>query len=43
MFDYQFLLADKMTSQGVETWQMYKSDGASWKIISVVWSAHPGA
>lgn len=42
MFDYQFLSAGKVENHGVETWQMFKPDGATWKILSVVWSSHDG-
>ena len=42
MFDYQFLLAGKVSNHGVETWQMFKPDGKTWKILSVVWSRHDG-
>jgi hypothetical protein len=42
MFDYQFLRAGTVSNHGVETWQMYKPDGKTWKILSVVWSSHDG-
>lgn len=42
MFDYQFLLAGTVSNHGVETWQMFKPDGKTWKILSVVWSSHEG-
>ena len=42
MFDYQFSLAGKVSNHGVETWQMFKPDGKTWKILSVVWSSHDG-
>jgi hypothetical protein len=43
MFDYQFLFDGKVENHGVETWQMFKPDGDTWKILSVVWSSHDGA
>jgi hypothetical protein len=30
-------------NHGLETWQMIKPDGKTWKILSVVWSSHDGA
>lgn len=42
MFDYQFLVDGKAKNHGVETWQLFKPDGNTWKIISVVWSSHDG-
>jgi hypothetical protein len=42
MFDYQFLFGGKVANHGVETWQMFKPDGETWKILSVVWSSHDG-
>jgi len=42
MFDYQFLEAGTVSNHGVETWQMFKPDGKTWKILSVVWSSHDG-
>ena len=42
MFDYQFLRAGTVSNHGVETWQMFKPDGKTWKILSVVWSSHDG-
>ena len=43
MFDYQFLRAGTVSNHGVETWQMFKPDGKTWKILSVVWSSHDGS
>ncbi len=37
MFDFEFLDDNVVTNYGVETWQMYKTDG-KWKILSVVWT-----
>jgi hypothetical protein len=42
MFDYQFLFAGKVANHGLETWQMFKQDGETWKILSVIWSSHDG-
>jgi hypothetical protein len=42
MFDYQVLRAGKVSNHGVETWQMFKPDDKTWKILSVVWSSHDG-
>jgi hypothetical protein len=42
MFEYQFLRAGTVSNHGVETWQMFKPDGKTWKIVSVVWSSHDG-
>ena len=42
MFDYQFLRAGTVSNHGLETWQMFKPDGKTWKILSVVWSSHDG-
>ena len=39
IFDYEFLIDNKTQNVGVESWQMYKTDG-KWKIFSVVWSMH---
>jgi hypothetical protein len=39
---FHFLLAGKVSHHGVETWQMFKPDGKTWKILSVVWSSHDG-
>ena len=43
MFDYQFLRAGTVSNHGLETWQMFKPDGKTWKILSVVWSSHDGS
>jgi hypothetical protein len=43
MFDYQFLRAGTVSNHGVETWQVFKPDGKTWKILSVVWASHDGA
>ena len=42
IFDYQFLRDGKVSNHGVETWQMFKPDGKTWRILSVVWSSHDG-
>ena len=42
MFDYQFLRSGTVSNHGVETWQMFKPDGKTWKIASVFWSSHDG-
>ena len=38
-----FLRAGTVSNHGVETWQMFKPDGKTWKILSVVWSSHVGS
>jgi hypothetical protein len=43
IMDYQALRAGAVSNHGVETWQMFKSDGKTWKILSVVWSSYDGA
>jgi hypothetical protein len=40
MFDFEFLLSDKVVNYGVETWQLMKNSSGQWKIFSVVWSSH---
>jgi SnoaL-like domain len=40
MFDYEFLQNNKVQNYGIETWQMLKTPGDRWKILSVVWSSH---
>lgn len=40
-FDYEFVADHKTENYGIETWQLIKAANGSWKIISVVWSAHP--
>lgn len=38
-FDYDFLVDGRSENHGVESWQLYKTEG-NWKILSVVWSMH---
>lgn len=40
MFDFEFLQSNKVANYGIETWQMLKTPGDRWKILSVVWSSH---
>ena len=42
MMDYQTLRGGTVSNHGVETWQMFKPDGKTWKILSVVWSSYDG-
>jgi len=41
-FDYDFLIDGQSQNHGIESWQLYKTEG-NWKIISIVWSYHPAA
>jgi ketosteroid isomerase-like protein len=43
IMDYQTLRAGTVSNHGLETWQMFKPDGKTWKILSVVWSSYDGA
>ncbi|MYM23927.1 hypothetical protein GTP46_14840 [Duganella sp. FT135W] len=38
MFDYEFVRDGKTQNYGIETWQMMKVIGGSWKIASVMWT-----
>lgn len=38
-FDYDFLVDGRTENHGVQSWQLYKTEG-NWKILSAVWSAH---
>jgi hypothetical protein len=38
-FDYDFLIDGRSENHGLESWQLYKTEG-SWKILSVLWSTH---
>ena len=40
MFDFEFVQANKVENYGLETWQLLKTEGNTWKILSVVWSSH---
>lgn len=39
IFDFEFLLANKVENYGVEVWQLLKTEEGTWKIMSVVWSS----
>jgi hypothetical protein len=39
-FDFEFLLDTKVTNYGIETWQVLKTPGDKWKILSNIWSSH---
>jgi hypothetical protein len=41
-FDYDFLMDGQPQNHGIESWQLYKTEG-NWKIISIVWSSHAAA
>jgi hypothetical protein len=38
-FDYDFLMDGRTVNHGMQSWQLYKTEG-SWKILSAVWSSH---
>lgn len=38
-FDYDFLMDGRSVNHGMQSWQLYKTEG-SWKILSAVWSSH---
>ena len=40
MFDFEFVQDSKVAGYGVESWQVVKTAGDKWKILSVVWSSH---
>jgi ketosteroid isomerase-like protein len=40
MFDYEFVMDNRPTNHGIETWQMMKGPDGTWKIASVFWSTH---
>jgi len=42
MFDYEVLRGGTVSNSGMETWQMFKPDGKTWKILSIVWSSYDG-
>ena len=39
-FDFEFLQDAKVVNYGFETWQVLKTAGDRWKILSVVWTSH---
>ena len=39
-FDFEFIQDAKVTNYGLETWQVLKTSGDKWKILSNVWSSH---
>ena len=40
IFDFEFLQDSKVARYGVEAWQVLKTAGDKWKILSIVWSSH---
>lgn len=40
MFDFEFVQDSRVKNYGVEAWQIVKTAGDKWKILSVVWSSH---
>jgi hypothetical protein len=40
IFDFEFVQDSKVARYGVEAWQVVKTTGDKWKILSVVWSSH---
>jgi hypothetical protein len=40
IFDFEFVQDSKVARYGVEAWQVVKTTGNKWKILSVVWSSH---
>ena len=38
-FNYDFVINDKVTNSGLETWQLRKIDG-QWKILSLTWTSY---
>ena len=39
IFNYDFVINDKVTNSGLEHWQVRKIDG-EWKILSVTWTIY---
>ena len=39
LFNYDFVINDKVSNSGLEVWQVCKIDG-QWKILSVVWTRY---
>jgi len=40
IFDFEFVQDSKVARYGVEAWQVLKTAGDKWKILSIVWSSH---
>ena len=40
IFDFEFVQDSKVARHGVEAWQVVKTTGDKWKILSIVWSSH---
>lgn len=40
IFDFEFWQDSRVVNYGVEAWQVVKTGGGQWKILSVVWSSH---
>jgi len=40
IFDFEFVQDSKVARYGVEAWQVLKTAGEKWKILSIVWSSH---
>jgi hypothetical protein len=40
MLDFEFVQDSKVANYGVEVWQVLKTAGDQWKILSIVWSSN---